>query len=402
MFNSRTFLFSLVISLVVNTVLWVFAMNRLNSSSFTPTETTTEILELKLVDVKPAPKVTQSEAPPTMKRASATKNKPSEATLPEPLNLGHKSQYIEVPKEVKADLDPIEDTDFIGIKSLRAKDKFTDTKLITSKPRMTQGTAPSHELQEVPLAAPLLPSTDPALLKPDTSSLLEELLPPAEQQYEKATTEATRIPEPPPIKPSPEVVDKELVALPARSPEMRLPRILQDKKDTESSVTSITPAQDKPPHPQTVKRRSRNGMQRLPMSFKGAILMDRLPAPLHRDTRSNAILYGDESFNVKPDQYAAYYKHLRDSVGRYWFTLMASFYAQRGYLVERVQSIAIRFDVDRSGNITNIRTLVEGKDPLFESICLRALRSASPLRPLPKYVTEPKLKIVFNFVRPIR
>jgi TonB family protein len=127
-----------------------------------------------------------------------------------------------------------------------------------------------------------------------------------------------------------------------------------------------------------------------------------LPAPLRHDPVSNAIIYGEESFNVKPDEYAPYYKHVRDSVGRYWFTMMASSYAQRGYLTERVESVSVRFLVQRDGAITDIRTIAGSGDPVFESICLRAIRSANPLRPFPTYIEENELKLVFNFHRPLR
>jgi len=263
---------------------------------------------------------------------------------------------------------------------MRAKDRYTSRQWLTDMPRLAEGRWETFELENVPFIGLLLA----ALVAPAASV-------PAAEATEPAPTPGVQRPTPP--------AERELVRLPEQ-PGGALARVsaAQDPAPTPRAEATAAPlARPRPPlsHP--------SSQPAAPGSvFRGRIVMPRLPATLHHDANSNAILYGEPSFNIRPDEYAPYYKHVRDRIGRFWFTMMASFYAQRGYLVDRVESVMVRFEVARDGTIKQIETIAGSEDPLFESICLRAIRAAKPLRPLPDYVSEPELKILFRFVRPVR
>lgn len=474
MSEHRLFGLCLLVSACLNAAFWSATLGLIHGAPFS-TDGEARAMNAKILMLalpQPSPVTTEEEIPPAEAKPfrpgageSVLEAESVERTVIAPApklpkdepeawlwreSLQERRHYVEVPPEFAPDPLPLEDTNMVGVRPTRAKDTDISTDRLTDQPRMIRGRWPTHEMQEVPFIAPLLPPEKEAALQEAIEAITPEPSPDTETSHTRAveaehepTTDKDEediIPEatemrfasaPPTATPSvertsgaedhvsqfrpeeeasPAVFSPEgrvLAMPPAEStfqPERREPK--PEATDARPEVPEPAPT---PPsaisarRPPNVLARSESSQARPRTSpgglFRGEIMMDRLPAPLHHDPVANAVLYGNETFNIKPDRYAPYYKYVRDHIGRYWFTMMASFYAQRGYMVERIDYVVIRFTIRRDGIITDVRTITGSQDPVFESICLRSIQTAR-LAPLPSYVTEPELRIIFNFARP--
>ena len=432
MAENRIFLLCLGASLILNSGLWPLALDRMSYPVAGGLPAELEDVQIRML-LAPTPRAEPIEEPaplrmePELVAVPPAAARPLEALPPEERSTATDlsdlsdlsdiedtvKQYIEVPPETRPDLPPIEDTEFVGVKPMRAKDKLTSTDRLTDLPRMEKGSGEAFELQEVPFFAPLLPSWID----------VREFLP--TPGPEVVANPSPAAPEPPlasiPTPPAPS--SAELVRLTESTPVVFAPdgRVIATPPAAERRAVLPTPGVPVPtigaalPSPTPLPVRTEPeaaptreaSARRLPPydvpnpGWRGEIVMDRLPASLHYDPAANAVLYGEESFNIRPDEYAPYYKYVRDHVGRYWFTMMASFYAQRGYEVKQVEHVVVRFTIERDGTVANLKTVMGTEDPVFESICLRSIQAAGQFAPLPAYVAEPRLKIIFNFMRPL-
>ena len=108
--------------------------------------------------------------------------------------------------------------------------------------------------------------------------------------------------------------------------------------------------------------------------------------PYFEDNISNASLAGKETFNIKKNEYAPYYKHIRDRITRYWLIQYGTD-ASIKLSTEDYKPVIVRFRVTPSGKITDVEVADAAGNELLSSKIRLSIQNTI-LKKFPKYIDE--------------
>jgi TonB C terminal len=118
-------------------------------------------------------------------------------------------------------------------------------------------------------------------------------------------------------------------------------------------------------------------------------------APFFEDNISNALIQGKQSFNVKKQEYAPYYKHIRDKISWYWL-LQYGTDASINLVTNDYRPVIVEFRVIPSGKIVNVVITNSAGNELLASKVQKSVENTI-LNKFPEYVNEEYVNVRFNF-----
>ncbi len=142
-------------------------------------------------------------------------------------------------------------------------------------------------------------------------------------------------------------------------------------------------------------RKRGGGRPKVAISFNGKSLSGGIIEPIYDSKDGNAALDGDEAFSVAKDEYAPYYRHIRDRVSWYWVLK----YGTRAEINQETKPntpIIIAFKVYPSGKVGNVKIVDTAGNNLLSSY-IRDSIAETRLNEFPSYVEEEFIDVRFNF-----
>ncbi len=142
-------------------------------------------------------------------------------------------------------------------------------------------------------------------------------------------------------------------------------------------------------------RKRGGGRPKVAISFNGKSLSGGVIEPIYDSKDGNAALDGDEAFSVAKDEYAPYYRHIRDRVSWYWVLK----YGTRAEINQETKPntpIIIAFKVYPSGKVGNVKIVDTAGNNLLSSY-IRDSIAETRLNEFPSYVDEEFIDVRFNF-----
>ncbi|MHC4196528.1 MAG: hypothetical protein ACYSRP_01275 [Planctomycetota bacterium] len=142
-------------------------------------------------------------------------------------------------------------------------------------------------------------------------------------------------------------------------------------------------------------RKRGGGRPKVAISFNGKSLSGGIIEPIYDSKDGNAALNGDEAFSVAKDEYAPYYRHIRDRVSWYWVLK----YGTRAEINQETKPntpIIIAFKVYPSGKVGNVKIVDTAGNNLLSSY-IRDSITETRLNEFPSYVEEEFIDVRFNF-----
>ena len=154
----------------------------------------------------------------------------------------------------------------------------------------------------------------------------------------------------------------------------------------------------KPPKKQNKKKRrsSRKGVRpKVAISFNAKTLAGGTIEPLYEHEDGNVTRDGLEAFTVMKDQYAPYYRHIRDRVSWYWI-LKYGTRAEIKLETKPNHPIIIQFKVLPNGTTGEVKVIDAAENNLLASY-IRDSITETHLNEFPSYVEEEFIDVRFNF-----
>ncbi len=142
-------------------------------------------------------------------------------------------------------------------------------------------------------------------------------------------------------------------------------------------------------------RKRGGGRPKVAISFNGKSLSGGIIEPIYDSKDGNAALDGDEAFSVAKDEYAPYYRHIRDRVSWYW-VLKYGTKAEINQETKPNTPIIIAFKVFPSGKIGNVKIVDAAGNNLLSSYIKDSIAGTN-LNEFPSYVEEEFIDVRFNF-----
>ncbi|MEW6358300.1 MAG: hypothetical protein AB1696_18345 [Planctomycetota bacterium] len=278
------------------------------------------------------------------------------------------------PKDKPADGIPNLDGDSEMLATRDQTAMLGDTKPLPPVPALP---APPAPLSAEPMAAAKPEVPPPPSPKPAQ--------PPAEPQPKpvKEVPAAPKETKAPPVKPEP--APEPTIA--AASPEKKDIPIAEPKKDAPAEpakpvevaqLPQPMPAPAAPPAP--------------PAPDYPAIPPRQLAKVKSMFPESSAGKEGEPSFNIKVDQYAAYYKHMVERLERTWLILRRYEAGMTTVGGPNKVKLIFQFKVTREGKIVDVEVVNDGGDPIIATEINRCIESTS-LDPFPDFITEDELRV---------
>ncbi|MBO1225280.1 MAG: TonB C-terminal domain-containing protein [Candidatus Scalindua sediminis] len=118
-------------------------------------------------------------------------------------------------------------------------------------------------------------------------------------------------------------------------------------------------------------------------------------APFFEDNISNALIQGEQSFNIKKHEYAPYYKTIRDKISWYWL-LQYGTDASINLVTNDYKPVIVEFKVLPSGKIVNVVITNSAGNELLASKIQKSVQN-TVLNKFPEYVNEEHINVRFNF-----
>lgn len=120
-----------------------------------------------------------------------------------------------------------------------------------------------------------------------------------------------------------------------------------------------------------------------------------VPAPSYKADLSNATLMGEASFNIKKNEYASYYKHIRDKISLYWMLYFGTDQSIK-FTTKDGLPVIIEFKVNPSGKIIDVSIADDGGNPFLASRT-HASVTKTELDAFPSFIKEKYIDVRFNF-----
>lgn len=139
----------------------------------------------------------------------------------------------------------------------------------------------------------------------------------------------------------------------------------------------------------------RAGRSKVAISFNGKTLSGGTIEPLYDNEDGNAPRDGLEAFSVKKDEYAPYYRHIRDRISWYW-VLKYGTRAEINLETKTNTPIIISFKVYPDGGIRTVEVIDAAGNNLLASY-IRDSIAETRLNKFPSYVEEEFIDVRFNF-----
>lgn len=130
------------------------------------------------------------------------------------------------------------------------------------------------------------------------------------------------------------------------------------------------------------------------MSVNGKSALS-IPAPSLKADLSNSALLGVPSFNIKKNEYASYYKHIRDKISLYWLLYFGTDQSIK-LKTQEGRPIIIEFKITPSGKITEVLIAEDAGNPFLASRAQLSV-SKTQLDKFPPVVEEEFIDVRFNF-----
>lgn len=118
-------------------------------------------------------------------------------------------------------------------------------------------------------------------------------------------------------------------------------------------------------------------------------------APFFEDNISNSPIRGKESFNVKKNEYAHYYKHIRERITTYWFVQYGTD-ASINLVTNNYDPVIVKFRVIPSGEIVKVVVTDTAGNDLLASKIQTSIQNTR-VNKFPDYVKEEHINVRFNF-----
>ncbi len=118
-------------------------------------------------------------------------------------------------------------------------------------------------------------------------------------------------------------------------------------------------------------------------------------APFFQDSISNAPLDGAGSFNVKKNEYAPYYKHIKDKIRLYWL-LQYGTDASISQVTKGYKPIVVIFKVLPAGKIMNVEIADSAGNELLASKIRISIQNTI-LNKFPDYINEEYIDVKFSY-----
>lgn len=115
----------------------------------------------------------------------------------------------------------------------------------------------------------------------------------------------------------------------------------------------------------------------------------------YKDKLSNAALYGEPTFNIKKDEYAPYYKHIRDKISLYWQLYFGTDHSINLETKEH-SPIIIDFKILPSGKVVDVKIVEDAGNPFLASRTQTSVKNTR-LDVFPPYINEKFIDVRFNF-----
>lgn len=115
----------------------------------------------------------------------------------------------------------------------------------------------------------------------------------------------------------------------------------------------------------------------------------------YKDKSSNATLYGEPTFNIKKDEYAPYYKHIRDKISLYWQLYFGTDHSINLETKDH-SPIIIDFKILPSGRVVDVRIVEDAGNPFLASRTQTSIINTQ-LDVFPPYINEKLIDVRFNF-----
>lgn len=131
------------------------------------------------------------------------------------------------------------------------------------------------------------------------------------------------------------------------------------------------------------------------ISFNAKTLSGGTIEPVYEGEDANAPREGQEAFTVMKDEYAPYYRHIRDRITWYW-VLKYGTKAEIKLETKKNTPIIIEFKVYPNGEIKSVHVVEEAGNHLLASYIKETI-SETRLKKFPSYVEEEFIDVRFNF-----
>ncbi|MFQ5956538.1 MAG: hypothetical protein ACE5KK_02060 [Candidatus Brocadiales bacterium] len=143
----------------------------------------------------------------------------------------------------------------------------------------------------------------------------------------------------------------------------------------------------------TIHKKARK--PKVAISFNAKTLSGGTIEPMYENKDANAPMEGQEAFTVMKDEYAPYYRHIRDRITWYW-VLKYGTKAEINLETKNNIPIIIEFKVYPNGRIGTVKVVEEAGNHLLASY-IRETIAETRLNKFPSYVDEEFIDVRFNF-----
>jgi hypothetical protein len=139
----------------------------------------------------------------------------------------------------------------------------------------------------------------------------------------------------------------------------------------------------------------RAGRPKVAISVNAKTLSGGTIEPLYDNEDGNAPRDGMEAFSVRKDEYAPYYRHIRDRISWYW-VLKYGTRAEINLETNTNSPIIISFKVYPGGEIKAVKIVDAAGNNLLASYISNSI-AETRLNKFPSYVEEEFIDVRFNF-----
>ncbi|MDO8137658.1 MAG: hypothetical protein Q6354_08460, partial [Candidatus Brocadiales bacterium] len=245
----------------------------------------------------------------------------------------------------------------------------------------------SVEGQEVAVEKPSETPSEVQSAEADLAKLAEEVPAPKETQVaeaspDKTLTEESLLEEK--LELLKDEVKERLQSIPEKPKELAYVPPMEARKRSEASprqgAKASTPTKKRP---------------KVAISFNAKTMAGGEPMPLMEAEDSNAPREGKEAFAVKKDEYAPYYRHIRDRITWYWVLR----YGTRQEIkleTENNLPIIVEFKVYPEGVVKEAKIVQEAGNHLLASY-VKDTVADTRFKQFPPYVKEEYIDVRFNF-----
>jgi len=278
-------------------------------------------------------------------------------------------RFVDVPEPNQAQ--PERETDLIGTKNSAARTPSPAEKETDSMPAL-DGDSEMLAVKEIPpsVGEVVAPSAGVA---GEPAQQEESAAEPQPSPPQKVTAQETAPPEQPSVERSGEAAGEE----PAGE-RMEPEPTHAEQVQRESELTS-----PKKPSPAS---RIAVGFEAPPATV--------IPEAKTRHPEAGTTEKGKPSFNIKMDEYAEYYKHIRDRIALMWEIQHSGDYLLRPIRAQETR-VVIDFVISPDGSISDVTIADDGGDLLLAT-AFRDTIASTDLNPFPPYIVEKKLRIRYT------